>query len=185
MRSYDDAKGLYYMVGYNNTAAQPNLLAIDTATGKVVSDVVLPFTEPEFVGVGQTVDVDQASGDVYVSGQYNLTGLHHVLRVDPATGKHKDIAQLGQLSMLGGGSTFDSAHGVLYLQYGVKATNGVDIYAVDVATGHITTITQDPSTGEVLTSMVWDKKSACSGLPAAARLLTPRLQAATSSARAS
>ena len=50
-------------------------------TGDVTVKVALPFAEGVFVGVGQALDVDPLSGDVFVVGRLPKSDdLHHVLR---------------------------------------------------------------------------------------------------------
>ena len=69
MSTIDNKNLIYYIVGFNFTTSQPNLMGISLSTGQRVSVVQLPFAESAFVGVGQAVDVDPNTGDCIVMGE--------------------------------------------------------------------------------------------------------------------
>jgi len=184
LSTMDDKNGLFYIVGYNFTVSQPNLVAISLSTGRIVSNVLLPFAESVFVGVGQALDYDAGSSDypIIASGRLDAAGPHAVLRMNPKTAAFKQIATIDAGDVLGGASIYNPANNVEYLEYAYNDTYfsrvvrrpaptmprpptstpnrlSIDLFGVDMGTGKIDHIIEDSSTGHVLTTLQFDPKS--------------------------
>jgi hypothetical protein len=153
----------YYLLGFNLTAKKPNLVGASLKTGVVVSDVALPFAESEFIGVGQTVHFDTATGTgVYVTGRMpDQTSPHHLLHVDPTTGQYTDVAQIGDGDVLGGSSAFDPVAGLYYVQLArnVSGQVSIDIFSINIKTGAVKEVPMSFPNGHELQSMAWDSNS--------------------------
>lgn len=80
--SYFFSSGLTSLqVAYDINNKAVTLLGLDLVTGNQVYNVPLPFEESSFVGVGQVVQVNPNTGDVFVCGKDASTGgKHHILR---------------------------------------------------------------------------------------------------------
>lgn len=69
------------IVGSETNSKVASLLGLDLATGNQVYNVPLPFEEPGFIGVGQIVEVNTNTGDVFVCGRDpSKGGQHHIMR---------------------------------------------------------------------------------------------------------
>eukprot|EP00051_Salpingoeca_urceolata_P031321 m.11184 g.11184 ORF g.11184 m.11184 type:complete len:335 (-) comp3949_c0_seq1:245-1249(-) len=161
LSAIDGQRGVYYIVGYNFTTAKPNLLGLDLDTGATRTSAPLPFAESGFVGVGQTVDVDPESGDVFLSGRLTATGPHHLLRFDPRDGKHSSIVEIGGIDVLGGDSAYDPITKQALLMYGVNHSGviSIDFFAVDVANKTIKKLPETFKNGHNLESLDYDEKT--------------------------
>ena len=166
----DHARGIAYIVGFNQSSAKPNLVGIDVATNAVLVDVELPFTEVAFVGIGQAIDVDPASGDVLLLGQVQADAMHHeVLRCDYATKAFTTVAKLtgeaANIALLGSqASALDG--GTWYMTLPVNNSAApkqeqieVHTYVVQLASGKVTHHKMDPAAGQLLSSMDFDAKT--------------------------
>ena len=68
-------------IAWDDQSDATTLYGFSLDTGDVTVKVALPFAEGVFVGVGQALDVDPLSGDVFVVGRLPKSDdLHHVLR---------------------------------------------------------------------------------------------------------
>ena len=169
LSAIDRKHGIVYIVGYNQSVTAPNLIGFDQATGAVTVDLPLPFTELPFVGLGQAVDVDPATGDVIVTGQVAALGLHHATyRIDFASKKLYKVATLGgeaTNTMLLGcqASTLDDQQMVQYVTLPVNNTQTnrieVHLYRIDLKSGSVTHSAMDASKGQMLTSLDFDSQS--------------------------
>ena len=69
LSAFDAARGELFVFGYNASSKVPNVVGIDVASGHVDDDARVKWlVELPFVGLGQSIDVDPATGDVIVSG---------------------------------------------------------------------------------------------------------------------
>ena len=110
---------------------------------------VLPFAESAFVGVGQCVEVDPKTGDVFLTGRSAaVQGAHELIRMVPTSGAFKRVATFQGIDVLDGASAYDAANDIMYLQlaYNVSGRISIDIYAVDVATGKAQKIVEQAQT---------------------------------------
>lgn len=151
LSTYDDAHGVLYLLGYNDSDTHTNLVGVNSKTGVVVSDIELPFVTESFVGVGQTVAFDPVSGHVLASGRLTPTSNHSILLVDPVKGTYAKLAEIGFGDVLGTTSVYDHLTSTLFLQF--ASNNAVDLYGVNLKTGVATVIPQDSSTGQTLETM--------------------------------
>jgi hypothetical protein len=151
LSSIDVQRGIFYAVLFNTTSNIVHLAGISIATGKLISNVRLPFAPTVLVGVGQTCNVIPQTGEVLVTGRDRIGGKHHILKVDPKTGKNKLLNTIGDVDVLAGASAYDVRHNMLWLQFG-DAT-GIRNFGFDVATGRL--VYQIPDALN-LESMVYD-----------------------------
>lgn len=84
LATIDTERGIFYMMGFNDSTNDVNLLGFDT-NGTLKYNILLPFISSEFVGVGEAVDVDTTNGEVFCMG-LKADGKHHLYRVNPRTG---------------------------------------------------------------------------------------------------
>lgn len=98
--------------------------------------------------------MDPADGQVYAGGVLNATGPHVVGKLDPKTGTFRTIASIdaSDLPVLGGPSCFDPATRQLFLQLGVQRSGEIINFAINVDSGAVTQIPNDPETGRILTT---------------------------------
>jgi len=153
LSSIDASRKTYFLIGYNQSSTKANLVGLSLTTGAVTTDILLPFAESAFVGVGQTIDVDPTDGNVFVGGQLVANGPHVVGKLDISTGKFTPIVALNAtlIPVLGAASTFDSNSRQMFVQLGSKSTGEIVNYAIDVETKAVTAI---PDTqGHVITTM--------------------------------
>jgi hypothetical protein len=101
----------------------------------LISAAKLPFAPGLLVGVGQTCNVIPQTGEVLVSGKDRIGGKHHILKVDPKTGKNTLINTIGDVDVLGGASTYDPKYHLLWLQF--AKGNTITNFAFDINTGRL------------------------------------------------
>ena len=139
--SSDVSRGIFYIVGTNLSTDSIALVGISITTGEVLVEIPLPFVLEAFVGVGQYVDVDPVSHDVFVTGRSPTDMQHKVYRVNPTANTVTKIADVGDgtskafdrrfvpfqflmftdpIDMLGGISVLDPLNRVLWLQLAVN-----------------------------------------------------------------
>lgn len=100
LSALDAQRGIMFLLGFNETSSKPNVVGIDTTTGAIRDDIVMPFQELPFVGLGQSIDVDPGTGDLIVSGE-DPTGTHqqHFYRLTRAS----KYAKVTSVAAIGGG----------------------------------------------------------------------------------
>eukprot|EP01129_Flabellula_baltica_P016409 TRINITY_DN8729_c0_g1_i1.p1 TRINITY_DN8729_c0_g1~~TRINITY_DN8729_c0_g1_i1.p1 ORF type:complete len:313 (+),score=51.61 TRINITY_DN8729_c0_g1_i1:14-952(+) len=129
--SVDDKHGLFYTIGYNTSTQDESLIGLSLKTGRVEVEVKLPFATEGFVGVGETVDVDPETGDVFVSGHDPTTsGKHHFTRYIVSSKTFDSITIVPDGDILGAPSTYDSDNKIIWTQY--YADNNIKLYGIDV-----------------------------------------------------
>jgi hypothetical protein len=163
----DHTHGIIYTVGRNATGS--NLFGLDATSGKVVVSMALPFTMPsgQLVGVGQGVDVDPATGDVFVTGQMASEAMHHeVFRVDFASKAMTSVAKLVADDAKTGGSaniqgcTLDYKKMIEYVILPVQPAGGggveIHLFAVELKTGKVTHTPMDQNKGTMINPIDYD-----------------------------
>jgi hypothetical protein len=171
LSAMDAAHGIAYVIGYNLTDHKPNLVGIDTKSGKVAVDLELPFGEAGLVGIGQALDVDPTTGDVIAIGQAsNAAGTlkhHYVIRIDFKTKAvmtvaniSKDVPSIGVLNGMGGGNTLDYTRNVEYINLAVNKSGGADVATIriDLKTG-TSTIAGNSTQDSMMNGLHFDAKS--------------------------
>jgi len=135
LSSIDAANNLIYIVGLNTTTAGVNLIGVDLTTGRQRYQIALPFASSAFVGVGQIVEVDTNSGEVYVAGRDPQKGnQHHVVSVNPKSGAITSIVVIADGDVLGGISGFDPKNQVLWIEYATNNGQAISLVRVDLKT---------------------------------------------------
>jgi len=133
LSTVDPVNQIIYIVGFNNTCTCVNLVGLDL-TGKVLTNIPLPFGQEVFIGVGQTVDFNTNTGEVLVSGRDPATGnKHHVLSVNPTTKIITSLAIIGDQDVLGGAAAYDAKYNVYWLTFATN--NNIVLVRVDLNTG--------------------------------------------------
>jgi hypothetical protein len=132
------------------------MVALRLADGSIVCDQKLPFAESAFVGVGQQVVVDPTSGTTYLGGLLVTGGNHTVGSFDCTTGQFNLIAQINSadLAVLGGAAVFIPNPSRMMLQLGVG--DKIDNFVVDLSTGNVTKLPEDPEAGRILTTLAYN-----------------------------
>ena len=155
LSAFDATRGELFVFGFNASSKVPNVVGLDVTTGAIDHETNVKWLlELPFVGLGQSIDVDPATGDLIVSGPAPTNeSITLVARITRAS-KFQNHAVLATvvsandppLFVLGGSSTLDYINGIEYLQGGVNDTKTKQIYmiliAVDLKTGKYTTIPQ-------------------------------------------
>ncbi|KAA0158566.1 hypothetical protein FNF27_08359 [Cafeteria roenbergensis] len=159
LSTVDSATGTYFLLGFNSSSTRANLVGINIASGMVTTDIAMPFAESAFVGVGQSIDVDPTDGNIFAGGRMETHGPHVIGKIDIKSGKFTPIASLNAtfLPVLGAATAFIPNTRQLFVQLGTASA--IDIFGVNVETGKITKIPQDPEEGRVLTTMALDAKT--------------------------
>ena len=93
--SSDVSRGIFYIVGTNLSTDSIALVGISISTGEVLTEIPLPFVLEAFIGVGQYVDVDPVSHDVFVTGRSPTDMQHKIYRVNPTTNTITKVANVG------------------------------------------------------------------------------------------
>ncbi|EDQ85347.1 uncharacterized protein MONBRDRAFT_11902 [Monosiga brevicollis MX1] len=138
LAAMDSMRGIYYFVGFNLTTQVNALLGLNLDTGAIDVRVELPFSTFGFIGVGETVDVDPFSGDVFVSG-LDSNQKHNLYRVNSQTHELKKLASVGDLSVLGGCHAYDAKNEIVWIQYAVNNSGDVttQLFGFDAHDGTI------------------------------------------------
>jgi hypothetical protein len=89
-----------------------------------------------FQGVGQTVNVDPVTGDLFVSGVLKGKIVHDVFRVTPSTGNLTHITEIGFGDVIGGINAYDPNTKLLWIEL-MGAADEQDLFAIDVTTGKV------------------------------------------------
>jgi len=136
LAAIDDKKEVIYLVVTDATTDKVMLLGLSLNDGSIKTNIQLPFTAVVFIGVGQSVDVDPVTGDVFVSGKDPSVGdKHRIYRVSVSSGKLTPIAVMGGIDVLGAASAYDPMYQVLWLQFGTNTS--INMYAFDVTNGDV------------------------------------------------
>jgi len=120
----DSKNNLFYMIGFNQSTQLVHLIALNLQTAAIVSETKLPFLEAVFVGVGQSINIDPSSGDLFLSGRDPVDQLHHLYRYSPKTHQIKYITKIGDIDVMGGSSEYDPVAQILWLTYALNDTTG-------------------------------------------------------------
>ena len=166
LSALDATRGEVFVLGFNASSKVANVVGIDVSDGKVADEANIKWlVELPFVGLGQTIDVDPATGDLIVSGaaatNQSLTRVARITRASKFQ-EHTVVATVPQANdppiyILGGSSTLDYINGVAYLQGAVNDTKTGEVYiqlvAVDLKTGAHTATPQEV----VMSGMDWDE----------------------------
>ena len=131
----------------------------DVTNGNVLSVTTLPIVQSVFVGVGMTLEIDQATKDIYITGMMSgsTPNEYSLIRVAQADKKITVVKKnmINDIAVLGGFSCLDWGKGHLYIEYGVNTTGTVTIQVarLDVATGALVGYFSNPMD---LSSCSWD-----------------------------
>eukprot|EP00042_Codosiga_hollandica_P048900 m.557843 g.557843 ORF g.557843 m.557843 type:complete len:331 (-) comp57762_c0_seq1:132-1124(-) len=145
----DVQRGVFYIIGTNFTTETIALIGLSAANGSVLTSINLPFLLEAFVDVGQYVDADPVSGDVFVVGRSPSTYAHIIYRVTPSTGAIRKLASVHDgaevIEVLGGISVYDSTNEILWIQIARNDSNNIVInfYGYDGQTGFLLYIILD------------------------------------------
>ncbi len=156
LATIDPVRNIYYLVGYNDSQSVGNLVGMRLSDGSIVCDAKLPFAESAFVGVGQQVVVDPVSGTVYLGGLLEANGNHTIGSFNCQTEQFTLIAQINSadLAVLGGAAVFIPNPARVMIQLGVG--DKIDNFVINVATGNVTKLGEDPEKGRILTTLAYN-----------------------------
>jgi hypothetical protein len=138
LSALDAARGIYYLLGWNFTSQAANLVGFSVATGGVVVDVALPFYESAFVGLGQVLAVEPATGQLVGGGLLRENSSHVFGFISPTNGSFTQVAALDAalLPVLGGVADYDPSSGTLLTQLGDRSS--VYWYSISLRNGSYT-----------------------------------------------
>ena len=96
LAAVDRARAVYYVLGYNATSNSTNLVGLDMASGRVVSDVPTPFVLPGFFASGECfLAFSDARGRAVLAGQTAVGApAYTFVLMDPSTGAYSVVAEL-------------------------------------------------------------------------------------------
>eukprot|EP01138_Halocafeteria_seosinensis_P006074 gb/GECG01006209.1/.p1 GENE.gb/GECG01006209.1/~~gb/GECG01006209.1/.p1 ORF type:complete len:263 (+),score=36.83 gb/GECG01006209.1/:1-789(+) len=154
LSALDEFRNIYYIIGFNASTRAVNLVGFHTTTGKIVHDIKLPFYEEIMVGVGQSLGFDHSKNQPIVGGQLEKKGPHVVGHVDLSSGKFEKVASINKtdLPVIPGAGAFDPSTGKFVTMFGIKG-HGVDLFAVDMSSGSVEKIKEDPEEGRELSTV--------------------------------
>jgi len=163
LSSIDNKNQLYYLLVQNWTTNVVYLSSISLSSGKIQTKIELPYVAPYFVGYGQTCDVDPFTGDVIVSGldpQYE--NRHHIIRVNPKTGKLTTIAVFSAQNetILGATNGLDPKYRIEWIEYFDEGEQKYNLYGIDVDNKHpVKTVwnymAMESMTFDPMTELIW------------------------------
>ncbi len=130
LSSVDEKNQIYYVLGLNTTDSHPHLIGIHLNNGSILYNVAMPFKEYSYVGIGQTINVDPVSGDVFVS--WFDTTVHNIARVVPKTGALTPISTIRYNDFYTSASCFDPVNRLLWMQ--LLDHRQVPLFALNVET---------------------------------------------------
>jgi len=135
LAAIDDKKEVIYLVVTDDTN-HVILLGLSLNDGSIKTNIKLPFNAGTFVGVGQSVNLDPVTGDLFVSGRDpSVANKHQIYRVSIASGALTPIASIGGEDVLDGISTYDSINKVLWIEFATNTT--INLYGFDVTSGKL------------------------------------------------
>ena len=170
-------QGILYVLGYNETSKAANLIGFDVKDGTVSVNVVVPFAESAFVGIGQQMACDTVTNQVIVVGHDINTNnnnnnnnnnntstvnalTHHVMSFDPETLKFTSIVQIpsSHIGLMGSTSTLDTKRSILYTSFAYNITGKITIefYAISIQSGKYEIVPTNPSLGHEFGPMKYD-----------------------------
>ena len=135
----DAARGLLYLLGYDESTSVASVVGVRLADGSVASVTPTPFVDKEYVGIGQYIASEPASGDIFVGGQ-DAAGDHLLLRLAaPGGGAAGNATLLANLTssyrdVFGGTSAFVPATGELWFEL------DLDIMILNVSSGALSVL---------------------------------------------
>eukprot|EP01013_Petalomonas_cantuscygni_P045367 TRINITY_DN9956_c0_g1_i1.p1 TRINITY_DN9956_c0_g1~~TRINITY_DN9956_c0_g1_i1.p1 ORF type:complete len:342 (+),score=72.75 TRINITY_DN9956_c0_g1_i1:220-1245(+) len=154
LSTYDVKAKRYYNMVYDGESERTILLGLSTdpqSLGKVVVNVSLPFSLATTSDLGQSIALDTATGDVFVSGQAVSTGHVIVIRVVPGSGDMFRVANVPRdqiVGVTGDVSAFDPKRRLAVMMFGrdvsaqegVSTTDGFEpqLVIVNVTDGNVT-----------------------------------------------
>jgi len=156
LATIDDKNGIFYLIV---TDSENNVLLIGLSLddGTVTKQIPLPFSAGGFIGVGQSVNIDPTSGDIFVSGRDpSVNNQHRIYRIDMATGTLTPLATVAFIDVLGASSVYDPKNKVLWLMFGTNTsinlfgynvTNGKLLWNINDDVYNLETMDFDPETG--------------------------------------
>jgi hypothetical protein len=154
----DQRRRVFYYLG--DTSEGTTLAGVSLADGSEVCNCSVPLREVGFVGLGQSLDIDDANDRLVISGIHataNGSAVHSVLQSPlPGCGPFTLIGSFGvaaEIPMLHG-SALDSAGQRLFLTLS-PTKNGVSLGVVDLANKDMVTLTPEGGPDELL-GMSWD-----------------------------
>ncbi|EGD73469.1 hypothetical protein PTSG_05174 [Salpingoeca rosetta] len=152
LASMDTLRGIYYMLGFNLTNQEIDLIGIDVVKGTIANKVKLPFVSSALIGVGEAVDVDESNGEVFCLG-LQADNKHHLFRVNPRTGATKHLADCGYINVLGGAHAFDQTNNLVWLQFAANSSGEIslDLLGFDAITGTLKKTIKEPDTNGIYT----------------------------------
>ena len=144
LTTIDLKKGIFYAIFYVQATSAPALVGLSLEDGSVVSTTPLPFTELGFVGVGQFLAFNGATGQAIVGGQDGAQ-VHHFGTITPGGNDYKEFSSMNTsyIDVLGGCSAvYVPATDSVVVQLGFNPPSGVEInlYSISLATGAINTL---------------------------------------------
>jgi len=154
-----DAKNLiYYLIAFNETSQVNQVIGLDIKTGNVVTTIELPFSINTFIGVGESIEIDPDTGNIFVSGRDPaVNNDHHVMSINVKTKEFTSITTIGDIDVLGGASAYDPIRKIFLLTLGIS--NDIDIIGIDVVNKKVAfqasnpenleTMDYDPRTGKI------------------------------------
>jgi len=135
LSAIDNRRGIFYLLLLASRSNRIELVGIQLPKGDIISKVFVPVVGTALVGVGQTIDVDDASGDVFVTGS-GSAGQHLVFRITPSTGIVFAVGSLPESeNVIGGLHAYDPINELLWLEYVANRT--FNLYGLDVDTGDL------------------------------------------------
>lgn len=111
--------------------------------------------------MGQSLGFDPSKGKPIVGGRLEKKGPHVIGYVDLSSGSFEKVAAINKtdLPVLGGVGSFDPSSGKFVTMFGIRG-HGIDIFAVDMASGSVEKIKEDPEEGrEIVTVSVASERS--------------------------
>jgi len=134
LASIDEQRKIYYFISFNQGSQTVSLIGLELSTGKTKYKIALPFRETYFLGIGQTANVDPATGDLFVTGHTKEDESHQVYRVSPSTGKLTLIADIDYGDVFGGINAYDPVNKLLWLELAYNHTF-LQLFALNVTNG--------------------------------------------------
>jgi len=158
LSSIDSVNKVYYLLDFNETSKNPNLLGLSLHDGSVLVDQEIVMSESMFVGVGQYMAADVATGCVVIADYDAKAGAYHVIQgcpfgPDPTTWKTVTKITAPNIGLLGSCSAIDAHRGLFYATMPVPPQRGASATASD-GTMHMVKLDANLSTATVVRTHV-------------------------------